>query len=128
MEVTLLWFPSVEFFSYKVAILVSQIFWNGASLWLSWEISPVTVDSWTCHFEQHNKLPIFCSIYLVYCFCSSLCLLHYLLMPLQRDERIEQSVARMMTIIDLARNIRERHNKPLKTPLRCVGDTTLSVI
>ncbi|KAF4390301.1 hypothetical protein F8388_019956 [Cannabis sativa] len=36
----------------------------------------------------------------------------------KRDERIEQSVARMMTIIDLARNIRERHNKPLKTPLR----------
>ncbi|KAK6914590.1 Methionyl/Valyl/Leucyl/Isoleucyl-tRNA synthetase, anticodon-binding, partial [Dillenia turbinata] len=36
----------------------------------------------------------------------------------KRGERIEQSVARMMTIIDLARNIRERHNKPLKTPLR----------
>ncbi|XP_057455855.1 uncharacterized protein LOC130747055 isoform X2 [Lotus japonicus] len=36
----------------------------------------------------------------------------------QRGERIEQSVSRMMTIIDLARNIRERHNKPLKTPLR----------
>ncbi|CAL8085613.1 unnamed protein product [Prunus armeniaca] len=36
----------------------------------------------------------------------------------KRDERIEQSVTRMMTIIDLARNIRERHNKPLKTPLR----------
>lgn len=35
-----------------------------------------------------------------------------------RDERIEQSVARMMTVIDFARNIRERHNKPLKTPLR----------
>jgi isoleucyl-tRNA synthetase len=35
-----------------------------------------------------------------------------------RDERIEQSVARMMTIIDLTCNIRERHNKPLKTPLR----------
>ncbi|KAJ4723257.1 Isoleucine--tRNA ligase, cytoplasmic [Melia azedarach] len=35
----------------------------------------------------------------------------------KRDERIEQSVARMMTIIDLARNIRERHNKPLKSPL-----------
>ncbi|CAA2997309.1 isoleucine--tRNA ligase, cytoplasmic-like [Olea europaea var. sylvestris] len=32
--------------------------------------------------------------------------------------RIEQSVTRMMTIIDLARNIRERHNKPLKTPLK----------
>jgi isoleucyl-tRNA synthetase len=36
----------------------------------------------------------------------------------QGGERIEQSVNRMMTIIDLARNIRERHNKPLKTPLR----------
>ncbi|GMH28561.1 hypothetical protein Nepgr_030404 [Nepenthes gracilis] len=36
----------------------------------------------------------------------------------KREERIEQSVSRMMTIIDLARNIRERHNKPLKTPLR----------
>ncbi|KAI5665073.1 hypothetical protein M9H77_24396 [Catharanthus roseus] len=35
----------------------------------------------------------------------------------KRDERIEESVSRMMTIIDLARNIRERHNKPLKTPL-----------
>ncbi|XP_028084778.1 isoleucine--tRNA ligase, cytoplasmic isoform X1 [Camellia sinensis] len=33
-------------------------------------------------------------------------------------ERIEQSVRRMMTIIDLARNIRERHNKPLKSPLK----------
>ncbi|KAK8961657.1 hypothetical protein KSP40_PGU014396 [Platanthera guangdongensis] len=36
----------------------------------------------------------------------------------ERDERIEQSVTRMMIIIDLARNIRERNNKPLKTPLR----------
>ncbi|KAF5197657.1 Isoleucine--trna ligase [Thalictrum thalictroides] len=35
----------------------------------------------------------------------------------QRDERIEQSVSRMITVIDLARNIRERHNKPLKSPL-----------
>ncbi|KAJ7552948.1 hypothetical protein O6H91_06G078200 [Diphasiastrum complanatum] len=34
------------------------------------------------------------------------------------DIRIEESVARMMSVIDLARNIRERHNKPLKTPLR----------
>ena len=41
--------------------------------------------------------------------------LHY-----QRDERVEQSVNRMMTIIDLARNIRERHNKALKTPLKYV--------
>ncbi|KAL5726224.1 isoleucine--tRNA ligase [Ranunculus cassubicifolius] len=36
----------------------------------------------------------------------------------KRDERIEQSISRMMTIIDLSRNIRERHNKPLKTPLK----------
>uniref|UniRef100_A0A1D1XZB6 Isoleucine--tRNA ligase, cytoplasmic n=1 Tax=Anthurium amnicola TaxID=1678845 RepID=A0A1D1XZB6_9ARAE len=36
----------------------------------------------------------------------------------KREERIEQSVARMMTVIDLARNIRERHGKPIKTPLR----------
>ncbi|OMP04628.1 Aminoacyl-tRNA synthetase, class Ia [Corchorus olitorius] len=35
-----------------------------------------------------------------------------------RDHRIEESVARMMKIIDLGRNIRERHNKPLKAPLR----------
>lgn len=34
------------------------------------------------------------------------------------DDRIENSVNRMMTIIDLARNIRERHNRALKTPLR----------
>ncbi|KAK7282115.1 hypothetical protein RIF29_10664 [Crotalaria pallida] len=33
-------------------------------------------------------------------------------------DQIELSVSRMMTIIDLARNIRDRHNKPLKTPLR----------
>ncbi|KAF3455800.1 hypothetical protein FNV43_RR00442 [Rhamnella rubrinervis] len=46
--------------------------------------------------------------------------IHYCSFPLaegKRDERIEQSVTRMMTIIDLARNIRERHIKPLKTPL-----------
>ncbi|KAL2619895.1 hypothetical protein R1flu_000100 [Riccia fluitans] len=36
----------------------------------------------------------------------------------ETDQRIEQSVTRMMTVIDLARNIRERHNKPLKTPLK----------
>lgn len=36
----------------------------------------------------------------------------------ERDERVEQSVNRMMTIIDLARNIRERHSKALKTPLK----------
>ncbi|KAL0738771.1 hypothetical protein Bca4012_014981 [Brassica carinata] len=34
------------------------------------------------------------------------------------ERRIEQSVARMMTVIDLARNIRERHKLPLKTPLK----------
>lgn len=39
----------------------------------------------------------------------------------QTNERIEKSVARMMTIIDLARNIRERHNKALKVPLRWVA-------
>lgn len=47
--------------------------------------------------------------------------IHYCSYPTvegQRWERIEQSVNRMMTLIDLARNIRERHNKPLKTPLR----------
>ncbi|KAJ7954569.1 isoleucine--tRNA ligase, cytoplasmic [Quillaja saponaria] len=47
--------------------------------------------------------------------------IHYCSFPQEegkRGERIEQSVSRMMTIIDLARNIRERHNKPLKTPLR----------
>ncbi|XP_058082721.1 isoleucine--tRNA ligase, cytoplasmic isoform X1 [Magnolia sinica] len=47
--------------------------------------------------------------------------IHYCCFPHaggKREERIEQSVARMMTVIDLARNIRERHNKPLKTPLR----------
>ncbi|XP_023756284.1 isoleucine--tRNA ligase, cytoplasmic [Lactuca sativa] len=32
--------------------------------------------------------------------------------------RIEQSVERMMKVIDLARNIRELHNKSLKIPLR----------
>ncbi|KAL3828683.1 hypothetical protein ACJIZ3_017485 [Penstemon smallii] len=36
----------------------------------------------------------------------------------KRGERIEESVNRMMTIIDLGRNIRERHNKPLKAPLK----------
>ncbi|XP_024517008.1 isoleucine--tRNA ligase, cytoplasmic isoform X2 [Selaginella moellendorffii] len=36
----------------------------------------------------------------------------------QTDERIEQSVSRMMTVIELARNIREKHKLPLKAPLR----------
>ncbi|KAK7283432.1 hypothetical protein RIF29_12948 [Crotalaria pallida] len=47
--------------------------------------------------------------------------IHYCSFPEEegkRGERIELSVSRMMTIIDLARNIREHHNKPLKTPLR----------
>ncbi|GMJ10539.1 hypothetical protein like AT4G10320 [Hibiscus trionum] len=47
--------------------------------------------------------------------------IHYCRFPQEegkRGERIEESVTRMMKIIDLARNIRERHNKPLKTPLR----------
>ncbi|XP_050235398.1 isoleucine--tRNA ligase, cytoplasmic [Mercurialis annua] len=47
--------------------------------------------------------------------------IHFCIFPKEegeRDERIEQSVSRMITIIDLARNIRERHNKPLKSPLR----------
>ncbi|KAH7404650.1 hypothetical protein KP509_15G036400 [Ceratopteris richardii] len=35
----------------------------------------------------------------------------------ESDERIERSVTRMMTVIDLARNIRERRNKALKIPL-----------
>ena len=34
------------------------------------------------------------------------------------DARIELSVARMNTVIELARSIREKHNKPVKTPLR----------
>ncbi|XP_038715850.1 isoleucine--tRNA ligase, cytoplasmic-like isoform X2 [Tripterygium wilfordii] len=47
--------------------------------------------------------------------------IHYCSFPQEegkRDDRIELSVARMKTIIDLARNIRERHSKPLKSPLR----------
>eukprot|EP01018_Ginkgo_biloba_P031750 Gb_05984 [translate_table: standard] len=47
--------------------------------------------------------------------------IHYCSFPQvrgKREQRIEQSVTRMITVIDLARNIRERHNKPLKTPLR----------
>ncbi|KAL0389278.1 UNVERIFIED_CONTAM: Isoleucine--tRNA ligase, cytoplasmic [Sesamum calycinum] len=47
--------------------------------------------------------------------------IHYCSFPAvegKRGERIEESVNRMMTIIDLARNIRERHNKPLKAPLK----------
>ncbi|KAL6555673.1 hypothetical protein OROHE_007345 [Orobanche hederae] len=47
--------------------------------------------------------------------------IHYCNFPAvqgKRGERIEESVKRMRTIIDLARNIRERHSKPLKTPLK----------
>ncbi|KAK8675691.1 hypothetical protein V6N13_033755 [Hibiscus sabdariffa] len=46
--------------------------------------------------------------------------IHYCRFPQEegKGERIEESVTRMMRIIDLARNIRDRHNKPLKTPLR----------
>eukprot|EP00271_Cylindrocystis_brebissonii_P013098 TRINITY_DN3268_c0_g1_i2.p1 TRINITY_DN3268_c0_g1~~TRINITY_DN3268_c0_g1_i2.p1 ORF type:complete len:1233 (+),score=293.29 TRINITY_DN3268_c0_g1_i2:403-4101(+) len=36
----------------------------------------------------------------------------------ETDERIERSVARMMTVIDLGRTIRERHARPIKTPLK----------
>ena len=34
------------------------------------------------------------------------------------DERVEASVARMQTVIETGRQIRERNNKPLKTPLK----------
>ncbi|KAH7654805.1 Isoleucine--tRNA ligase protein [Dioscorea alata] len=47
--------------------------------------------------------------------------IHYCSFPSSngmREERIEQSVTRMMTAIDLARAIRERHNIPLKAPLK----------
>ncbi|KAF9611942.1 hypothetical protein IFM89_037162 [Coptis chinensis] len=47
--------------------------------------------------------------------------IHYCSFPQvggKRDEHIEQSVSRMMTVINLARILRERHNKSLKTPLR----------
>lgn len=47
--------------------------------------------------------------------------IHYCSFPEEKGkggERIEQSVSRMMTIIDLARNIRERHKQPLKVPLK----------
>ncbi|CAK9189682.1 unnamed protein product [Sphagnum troendelagicum] len=36
----------------------------------------------------------------------------------QTDKRMDQSVLRMMTVIDLGRNFQECHSKPLKTPLR----------
>lgn len=37
---------------------------------------------------------------------------------LQIGNRIEQSVNRMMTVIDHARNSCDRYKKPLKTPLK----------
>jgi hypothetical protein len=37
--------------------------------------------------------------------------------PPAGDARIQQSVARMQTVIELGRTIRERRNKPLKMPL-----------
>lgn len=43
----------------------------------------------------------------------------------QTDKRMEQSVLRMMTVIDLGRNIWERHSKPLKTPLRLADSEVL---
>ncbi|PWA54524.1 tRNA synthetase class I (I, L, M and V) family protein [Artemisia annua] len=36
----------------------------------------------------------------------------------QGESRIEESVNEMMKVVDLARNIRDRHNKSLKSPLR----------
>ncbi|MCL7047303.1 hypothetical protein MKW94_012610 [Papaver nudicaule] len=48
-------------------------------------------------------------------------IIHYCSFPQavgKTDERIERSVTRMMTVIDLGRMLRERHNKPLKAPLR----------
>lgn len=36
----------------------------------------------------------------------------------ERDERVEQSVDKMMTVIGLGRSIRERHNIALQTPLK----------
>ena len=48
----------------------------------------------------------------------------FIWMNKQTNERIEKSVAKMMTIIDLARNIRERHYKALKVPLRLVASCT----
>jgi len=47
---------------------------------------------------------------------------HFLLFPEVKteyfDEVIERQVKRMQTVIELTRNIRERHNLSLKTPLR----------
>jgi isoleucyl-tRNA synthetase len=36
------------------------------------------------------------------------------------DERIQASVSRMQAVIEAGRTIRERHNRPLKQPLRKV--------
>jgi isoleucyl-tRNA synthetase len=36
------------------------------------------------------------------------------------DGHIEASVARMTTVIELGRTLRERQGRPLRTPLRCL--------
>ena len=36
------------------------------------------------------------------------------------DKHIVESVARMQQVIEMSRIVRERHGKPLKTPLRCL--------
>jgi isoleucyl-tRNA synthetase len=41
------------------------------------------------------------------------------------DERIERSVGRMSQVIELARTIRERHTRAIKTPLRCAAGAAL---
>jgi len=43
----------------------------------------------------------------------------------QTDKHMDQSVLRMMTVIDLGRNIQEHHSKPLKTPLRLADSEVL---
>ncbi|KAL1188035.1 Isoleucine--tRNA ligase, cytoplasmic [Cardamine amara subsp. amara] len=47
--------------------------------------------------------------------------IHYCTFPKEketRDKRIEKSVESMMKIIDVARNVRNRHELPLRTPLK----------
>lgn len=60
-------------------------------------------------------------------FGSFLLMISLFLMPSQRDEQIEKSVSRMMTIIDFARNIRDRHNKPIKSPLRYASNLSSAI-
>jgi len=72
----------------------------------------------TYDFLYYLFLPFFKYEVPDFAFFSASSLFLACLKSFQRWERIEQSVNRMMTLIDLARNIRERHNKPLKTPLR----------